>query len=230
MSRVAIVAALPGELIPLTGGWRHESRDGVHLWRKSLGEDEWVAACAGAGQTAATRAFAEIEKDGPVTAAVSTGWAGALSEEFKPGKAYPVAGVIDVSTGERFEATSGTAVGPWLVTSPVVADVAEKRRLGSAYQAGLVDMEAAAIARLAGMRRIPFWCIKGVSDGFAARLPDFNRFVLPSGKFRLARFVLFAILRPWYWLPLVRMGENSSKASQAIRDSLLENLHRPGAN
>ena len=29
-------------------------------------EEEWVAACAGAGQQAATRAFAEVETDGPV--------------------------------------------------------------------------------------------------------------------------------------------------------------------
>jgi adenosylhomocysteine nucleosidase len=233
MKRIAIVAAIPGELVPLVRGWRHEARYGIHLWRSNSGEDEWIAACAGMGQTAATRAFAEIEKDGPVASAVSVGWAGALSEEYKPGCAYAVSGVIDVRTGERFQTTSGTAATPalpWLVTSPVVAGFDEKQRLAGAYRAGLVDMEAAAIARLAAMRGIPFACIKGVSDGFGARLPDFNRFFSPSGHFRLARFVLFAILQPWWWPSLVRMGENSSKASQAIRGSLRDYLHRPGAN
>ncbi len=233
MSRIAIVAAMPGELLPLVRGWRHESRGTTHLWRSKQGEDEWVAACAGAGQQAATRAFAEIEKDGPVSTAVSVGWVGALSAEFQPSKAYWVAGVTDVRTGERFETAAdatGSPSGPWLVTSPQVADMAEKRRLAETYGAGLVDMEAAAIARLAAMRGIPFRCIKGVSDGYADRLPDFNRFLTPDGQFRLARFIFFAILRPWYWPGLMRMSENSSKASQALRGSLLDNFHRPGAH
>ena len=110
------------------------------------------------------------------------------------------------------------------------ANPEEKARLAGSYAAGLVDMEAAAVARLAKMRRIPFLCIKGVSDGHAARLPDFNRFLTPEGQFELARFIFFAILRPWYWSELMRMSENSSQASQALRDSLLENLRRTGAN
>ena len=49
----------------------------------------------------------------------------------------------------------------------------------SAYNAALVDMEAAAVARLAAMRGIPFYCIKGVSDGLnrspALTSTDFSR-------------------------------------------------------
>ena len=101
---------------------------------------------------------------------------------------------------------------------------AEKKRLAAAYQAGLVDMEAAAIGRLAAMRGIPFYCIKGVSDGFDDRLPDFNRFISSQGQFLMARFTLFSVLRPWYWPALIRMGENSRKASQSIAESLLDFL------
>ena len=83
-------------------------------------------------------------------------------------------------------------------------------------------MEAAAIARLAAMRGIPFYCIKGISDGYSDHLPDFNRFISPDGQFQLARFVLFALLRPWYWPALIRMGENSRKAARSIAQSLLD--------
>jgi adenosylhomocysteine nucleosidase len=74
------------------------------------------------------------------------------------------------------------------------------------------------------MRGIPFYAIKGVSDGLTDRLPDFNRFLAPDGRFQLLRFTLFATIRPWYWPSLVRMGENSKKASQSIADSLSEFL------
>jgi adenosylhomocysteine nucleosidase len=223
MKRVAIISAMPGELKPLVRGWEHERHGNVNLWRWKFDEGEWVAACGGAGGDAATRTFAEIEKDGLPDLAISVGWAGALTTDLKPGDSFRVSGVIDARTGERFRVAIW-ADERWLVTSPIVADEAEKQRLAAAYNADLVDMEAAAIARLAQMRGLPFYCIKGVSDGFHDKLPDFNRFIRPDGQFDMAGMVLFSILRPWYWPSLVRMGENSSKASQSIRDSLLDFL------
>jgi adenosylhomocysteine nucleosidase len=105
-----------------------------------------------------------------------------------------------------------------------VANHSEKLRLASTYQAALVDMEAAAVARLAAMRGIPFYAIKGVSDSLDANLPDFNAFIDADGQFLTARFALYALLRPWWWPSLIRMGENSRRASQSIAESLLEFL------
>jgi adenosylhomocysteine nucleosidase len=221
---------MAGELKPLVRGWRHERRNGVHLWRWRFDGGEWIAACAGAGVEAAARAFAEVErafaeaeKPGPVSFVISTGWAGALSEEFKLGRTYFVSGVIDARSGERFRPAIWQEE-LWLVTSPRVAGAAEKQRLAAAYGAGLVDMEAAGVARLAQMRGIPFYCVKGISDGYRDQLPDFNRFISANGKFSLIRFILFALLRPWRWLALARMGENSRVAAEAIKEAILDFL------
>jgi adenosylhomocysteine nucleosidase len=218
MTRTAIVAAMSGELKPLVRGWQHKSHNGIHTWAHR-DDNLYVAACAGAGQAAATRAFAAIEKDSPIDLVFSIGWAGALTPDLAPGTSHNVAGVIDVQTGERFrcDACAGEF---WLATSPKVADEAEKRRLASTYSAALVDMEGAAIARLAHMRGIPFYAIKGISDPLNAKLPDFNRFLSAQGQFQPFRFAIFAAIRPWYWPSLARMGENSRKASQSITESL----------
>jgi adenosylhomocysteine nucleosidase len=227
MTRVAIIAAMAGELEPLVRGWRRETRNGVDLWRWRHSEGEWIAACAGFGVEAAARAFAEIEKDGAVEVALSSGWAGALRGEFAPGRAYRVTGVIDARTGECFR--TAAAFGEcWLVTNHGVADSMEKRRLAAISGAGLVDMEAAGVARLAAKRGIPFHCIKGVSDALTEPLPDFNGFISANGQFQLLRFILFAILRPWHWPALMRMRENSRKAAQGIRESLLDILDEQG--
>lgn len=223
MTRVAIIAAFPGELKPLVQGWPHSSRNGIQFWAQRSEEEEWIAACAGAGQGAATRAFAAIEEGGPIDLVFSVGWAGALRQDIAPGSAHNMAGVVDLNTGERFRCDAG-AGEVWLATSAKVVGQKEKEYLGVAYYAGLVDMEAAAIARLAAMRSIPFYCIKGVSDGSTDRLPDFNRFLSPGGQFRMAPFALFALLRPWYWPALIRMGENSKQASQGIAKSLRDFL------
>lgn len=229
MTRIAIIAAMPGELKPLVQGWDHERRGNVDIWRIRHADSEWIAACAGMGQENATRAFAEVERDGRIDRVISTGWAGALRREMKTGKAYRARGVVDLMTGERFADAGGNLDEPWLVTSPKVVGAKEKEILEIDYYAGLVDMEAAAIARLARMRGIPFDCIKGVSDGPGDNLPDFNRFISPQGQLRLARLLFFVLPRPWHWPALIRMGENSKQASQAIRELLLENLEKPGA-
>jgi adenosylhomocysteine nucleosidase len=227
MTRIAIIAAMPAELKPLTQGWQHERSTGVDLWRLRFDGGEWIAASAGAGVDRAARAFAEAENAGPISIVISIGWAGALREEIAPGQAYDVSTVIDIRTGERF-VTAGPSNHCWLVTSPCVADAAEKKRLASTYQAALVDMEAAGVARLARMRGIPFYCIKGISDGYSDQLPDFNRFISPGGQFKLTRFVVFVLLRPWYWHTLIRMGENSRKAARNIAQSLRDFLDEPG--
>ncbi len=227
MTRVAIIAALAGELRPLVRGWQRESRGGVDLWRRRRGDCEWIAACAGVGVDAATRAFAEIEREGAIDVVVSAGWAGALSGEFAAGRAYGVCGVIDARSGERFPVAGGFGEC-LLVTSHGVADPAEKRRLAATFGAGLVDMEAAGVARLAGTRGIPFYCIKGISDGPADRLPDLNGFISAEGRFRLGHFLLFALLRPWRWPALLRLGENSRQSAQSIRESLFGLLEGPG--
>ena len=128
------------------------------------------------------RAFAALEDGGPISLVFSLGWAGAISFQPKSGEAYNVAGVIDARTGERFNCDAG-AGDYWLVTSPRVADKPEKQRLAAAYNAALVDMEAAAIGRLAAMRKIPFYAIKGVSDALT-KMPDFNRFIDQNGQFQ----------------------------------------------
>jgi adenosylhomocysteine nucleosidase len=129
MTRVAIIAAMPAELKPLVRGWRHERYNGVDLWRWRFDKSELIAACAGAGVEAATRAFAETEKDGPICLAISTGWAGALRADLVRGHAYKVSGVIDVRTGERFQVPEQQEQR-WLVTGSKVADRKEKQRLG----------------------------------------------------------------------------------------------------
>jgi adenosylhomocysteine nucleosidase len=220
MRRVAVIAAMEDELKPLVRGWSRESRNGVGLWRQRRGGAEWIAAFAGIGEDAAARALAEAERDGPVDAVISTGWAGALREGFEAGRAYGVSGVVCARSGERFAAATPGA-DCVLVTSDRVAGLEEKRRLSVAFGAGLVDMEAAGLARLAARRGVPFYCVKGVSDGHADRMPDLNGFIAPDGSFRLTRFMLFAGIRPWHWPALARLRENGSKSAEAVRESVL---------
>lgn len=182
----------------------------------------WIAVCSGMGANAARRAFAAAEAEQPLDLVLSVGWAGAIMPDIQPGSAYTMSLIIDAQTGERFQLTDGNRKMT-VITMARVADASEKARLQSAYPgAVVVDMEAAAVARMAQIRGIPVACIKGVSDGVGADLPDINRFIGASGQLRLTRFLGYLALRPRYWGEVMRLGKYSKKAARAIYDLILE--------
>lgn len=222
--RIAIIAALQGELKPLVKDW-HRVATGdktAKKWTFSRGTDTWIAVCAGVGADAARRAYATAVSDGPVDMLLSVGWAGSLHRDVRPGTAHVPTVVIDAQTGEQFSFNEGKR--NWrLVTTPHVADEAEKMRLTATYPgAVLVDMEAATVARLAAMRGIPLLCVKGISDAADVRLPDLNPFIDRSGQMRTVRFIAHVALRPRYWSSLLHLGKNSGLAAESMRDLILE--------
>lgn len=225
MKRVAVIAAVQAELAPLVRRWTFQPQGKVKLWTGGIGGVPCVAACAGMGSVAAAAALAAAERTGSIDAIISYGYAGALSPEVVPGTALALAGAIDAATGARFPAalppgatrsrrSEGRPAGPsWCVTGSRVAGVEEKAELGLLPGAAVVDMEAAGLGRLAEERGIPFYCFKGVTDGWDQALPDFSGFIGPDGQFAQGRFTLHALLRPWLWLTLVRLAAASRRAS-----------------
>ncbi len=218
--RIGIIAALPGELKPLVRGWEKippVRGSGTTVWRRATPEDEVIAVCAGMGATAAKRAFAAAEFWGTLDLVLSVGWAGGLTdgEEISP----VISEIIDAQTGERFLLTDGKR-RLRLVTTALVADAKEKRRLRESYGAVMVDMEAAAIARLAQMRGIPMVCFKVVSDSVDAVMPDINPFVNERGMLRMGDFLGYVAVRPRYWGSLVEMGRRSASASRRLAQTI----------
>jgi len=220
VSRIAIIAALPGELKPLVANeaWR---RSESNVWTGTINGHEAVAIAGGIGSAAASQAVDRALSHGSPDALVSYGWAGAITCAVKPPDAFAISEVIDHSTGERFATRSGE--GLRLITLDRVAGYYEKRPLAEARQAVLVDMEAAAVARAAATRGIAFYCFKSISDGYTDRLPDLNRFIT-DGHLRMPAFIAHAAVRPIYWPSLVRLAGNSSRAAVSLAELLSKSL------
>ena len=207
--RLGIVAALPGEIKPLVRGW--EKRGEVFHGR--IGNTEAVAVALGMGASAASRSCDLLLRE-KADALVSLGWAGSLSCGLKPAQAVAVREVIDAATGEIF--TTANQEGQRLITLDRVADAQEKRRLAQQYQAVLVDMEAAAVARIARANDLAFYCFKAVSDGPNDRLPDFNRFTGNNGEWCMTPFLFYVGTHPTFWGPLRTLARNSRQGAQKL--------------
>ena len=152
MKRIGIVAALHEELKPLVKDWRREGQ----VYTGRINGVECVAVSAGMGARSAENACAVAFSNGPLDALASIGWAGSLSCGLKPPGAFVISEVMDGETG-RLYPTASTG-GQRLVTLDHVARHDEKRKIAERYQAPLVDMEAATVARVACEKGAAFYC------------------------------------------------------------------------
>jgi len=216
----AIVAALPREVSALAKGWdRRELSGRVVVYTNGHA----VVACAGMGAGRAELAVKAAMDAMPVTALISVGLAGACDSALRVGEIVRAGVVIDSRTGERF-CNSSSELGQVLVTGDMIASVREKARLHTLYGAAAVDMEAAAVARVARARGLEFKAIKAISDEADFEVEGLARFATADGQFREGAFALHAALRPALWGKVVALGRNSSKALAALTEVLESEL------
>lgn len=207
----AIVAALPREVSGLVKGWeRREVARLVYVYRRG----DAVVACAGMGAERVTRAVQAALAEG-ATELISAGLAGACDPVLRVGDVLRAGMVVDSRTGERFG--EGGSV---LVTAPAIASVREKARLHDAYAASVVDMEAAAVARLALAHGVGFRAIKVISDEAGFELEELGRFATADGQFREGAFALYALARPALWGKLMQLAGNSKRALAALTEAM----------
>ena len=226
--RPVYIAALPREIAGLVRerGWRAEPKllqRNIHIFEHA----QAIIACAGMGADRARLAVEAALALGPATQLVSVGWAGACIHRLRVGQVITPDIVVDSKTGERFvtdrehdrerEVTDGPEV---LVTVPSPANVVEKERLAVGYYASAVDMEAAAVARLARAHELPFHAIKAISDDARFELPDLSSFTTPGGQLREAAFGFHVALHPSLWRPVIAMAKSSKLAAGNLQDAI----------
>lgn len=221
MSRLAFVAALEREVRPLSKHWQVRKREHAGREFRFYESREAVLVCGGMGPQAARRAAEAVIVLYSPDVLYSVGYAGALDPALKVGDLLTPAQVINASDGSRVDISTGRGI---LLSQNAVASVAQKSRLRESYGAQAIDMEASAVARAAEARGVLFRAVKVISDEFNFELPAIGRFVDTESRFHQAHFTLHVLVRPWLWLPLVRIAGNSAHATRALCAGLREIL------
>ena len=109
--------------------------------------------------------------------------------------------------------------GRLLSVDRVVGTAAEKARL-FATGASVVEMEAAAVESRAREWRLPFFCVRAVSDTAGEDFAlDLNEMRDAEGRFSRSRIVRRALKSPFRLVPeLLRLNRNSGRAAKALGD------------
>jgi adenosylhomocysteine nucleosidase len=215
---IAIIAALPREIAGLVRGVRPQEallRRGIHLCKVPGA----IVVAAGMGGGRAALAVEAALAMGQIQMLVSAGLAGSCMAALKPGAVVAADPVIDVRTGERFSFMD-RGESYVLTTTESIASVHEKARLAQTYDAAIVDMEAATVARLAVAHKLEFRAIKGISDAHDFELASLGRFAGKHGHFRTGAFALHTAVRPHHWPKAVTLGRNSNRALATLHERL----------
>jgi adenosylhomocysteine nucleosidase len=211
---IGIIAALPREMSTLVKDWERLPCAGrVVLYTNGRA----VVAYAGMGMEQATTAAKAAMDAMPLTVLISAGLAGACDPQLRAGTIVRAGCVYDAQTGEVFGDVQSKQV---LVTTEIIASVGDKARLHSRYRAHAVDLEAAAVARVAQAAGLRFQAIKAISDEADFEIEELSRFATSEGQFREASFALHAALRPAMWDKVLTLGRNSHKALRALTKAL----------
>ena len=213
MPKVAIVAALEREVLPLVRHWHMTQTEYSGRSFRFFEKGEMVVVCGGIGAEAARRATEAAIALYTPQLVYSAGFAGALEPGLKIGDIIVPRRVVSAGDGSSVDTGTGEGV---LVSFNSVASPDQKTKLGNSFAAQAVDMEAAAVAQAAEARGVRFAAVKAISDENDFALPPMIKFVAPGGEFRTWKFALYALIRPWTYKSVFLLARNSSRASRAL--------------
>lgn len=217
-----IIVALPEELTTLT------SRKLARGECLSLSDDVLIA-YAGAGPLNAEQAAKNLIVKG-ADRLISWGCAAALDGQLRPGQlVIPETVRLDQQSYETDKRWSHklrcrlsqklTVVGGGLLsTSRIVASRSEKQSLQRETSAVALDMESAAVAKIAQQANLPCLVLRAIADPAAMSLPQAVVVALDDqGQVQLGKLLRHLLLRPWQIPALISLGLHFAAARKTLK-------------
>ena len=226
MNKIAIIAAMEREIAPLVRGWQRDTLASGEKKFMFFESDGVVAVVSGIGCKNAELAALTVVTQYRPALLLSVGLAGALMRSLKAGSVFTPNVVVDAVDGAEYRCTAdGNHVsGGVLVSSGEIAGIEGKGELVNRFHGLVVDMEAAAVARVAHQEQIAFRCVKAISDEADFAMPPMGRFLNATGDFQSGKFALWAALRPWQWARVAALARNSKRATESLCNRLRNDL------
>jgi len=201
----------------------------LEMERRWIGVPEPLVELSGVGDTRAELAARRLVERG-ATALVSWGVAGGLDPDLSPGTVIlpdTVIGAEGQSWGVdlewrdrllvRVRGRVVTSTSMLYHATSVITTADEKRAIHERFGAGAVDMESAAVARVAVANNKPWVAVRVVIDAADQGLPaEILAVAGNDGRLRVGA-VLGHMLRPRLWRPLIALARARAAAGRSMR-------------
>ena len=254
--RIAMTVALPQEYGPFLkcfGPWRRLSTRPFKQYLHAACDREILLVETGMGQKPVQAALDTVVREFAPDLLISFGFAGSLHESLEVGTLCLVEAFFHLDAasppglGEPpLHAAASAAPGDFSVTRLVhkaaILTVASPKPKASLVKLcrdipSLLDMESYHVARFAMEAKLPFLCLRSVSDGCRHEIDfDLEAITDGSGRVRMMR-VLAAVARHPQWIrSFLQSWTRSRTAGKTLADGLCslltllpEELRRMGA-
>jgi len=238
MEKVPMLALL-GAMRQETAGLRRRmaleedySQQGCRIYRGQHENRGVLLVQTGIGKKRAERAAELVLERYPITALVSLGFGGALTDEAKAGDiilcstlyeergsegpCYSDANLVSLAAQALESVEVRLLQGDSVTVARPVSEPTAKQVLGKTFSAKVVDMESYWIGRIASAKQVPFIAVRAISDTAADSLPSLDRFLDSNGTWRRKRAALYFLFRPHQLMKLCRFYRNARKASNNL--------------
>jgi len=232
---IALLGAMGEEVADLRRGMalaEAPSPKGCRIYQGEHENRKVLLVETGVGKKRAERATEFVLERYPITALISFGFGGALTDEPKAGDivlcstlyeemgsggpCYCDADLISLAA----QALNGTGVRPMqgsgVTVSRPISEPKAKRALGKTSSARVVDMEGYWIGKIASAKQIPFLAVRVISDTAGDSLPPLERFLGSDGTWRRKSAVLYFLFHPHQLIKLYIFYKNARKASNNL--------------
>lgn len=221
-----LVAAESREYAGFSGLVERSSRDVRWLATTVIRGIDAILVANGIGRRAAAAGTRKMIAGARIHAVVSTGFAGALDPRLGIGDVVIAEKVLDgsrvYSAGSPLGCPTDVQRGSVVTVNEVVQFAESKLALGQ-DGARAVDMESAAVAEIAEQHRLPFYCVRAISDTAEQDLPvDFNRALRADGTVSPWSVLGQAGPSPGRWIGLARLRRNARIAADSLARCLPE--------
>jgi adenosylhomocysteine nucleosidase len=233
---VGLVAALPEELRTLRRrleAVRSSTSGGFRFDEGSLSGAAIVAVETGTGEASAAAGARALLDRFRVRGLVVLGLGGGLSPALGIGSLFVAERVVDergpapapdARWSEHLRRRTGARQATFFTASRPLATAASKRAAWRALGGdgpALVDLETAAVARVAASRGVPYAALRAVGDAAEDTLPlPFERFVDASGRIRRVALVAEALRRPRIVPGLLELHRRAAQCAERLADAL----------
>ena len=234
--KVGIVIALKAEADALLGraiSWDHHERKRCVLQVQD--ELQLVVTLAGIGTVKAEQAANDLILSG-VKAMANVGLAGGLDPDLKAGQIVVASDVLQIEADEsqgswtadnagaaqahKVLGSDGIAFrnGTILTTQQAILTRDQKASLFKQTRALAVDMESAAVARVASRADIPFFGMRAVCDPAGVTVPgELFNCLDQNGNIRISGVLRVLARRPTLLGDMLRLGRTFSIARAALK-------------
>lgn len=182
-----------------------------------LAGNEVMLVANGVGKERAAAAVDAAICDFHPEAIISTGFCGALEESLKIADVVAGSGIITNQTNYPAQTVGHVFSGPICSVDYIAQTAAQKTRL---RQLGgvAVEMEAAGVAGRAQTFKLPFYCVRAVTDLAGEDMAnDFNAALRPDGHFATITILRRSFRHPAARLPeLLRLRRRCARAAESL--------------